>query len=707
MAGQTTKKRMQGGSLRASIMMFVCGLIIIASLVFSAANIGFSILNARQDSVRIALRYAEAYNVMAVRNQNKDIAESRQVFLETIENTASVEAFALMDESLNLIYSKNDVPRSARSVERAVQQAGSGSQIVSRFENGGFVFAKPVWLEGHRIAVIGLKIPISASGFSLFNTLLWSFGTACLVCALAIPVAIFLIHRVTDPLNRLTEFASSVGANQLSSRIEINAGNEFDMLADAFNSMMHRMEGTMRQIQRLAFMDSITGLPNRENFLRQLNKALQVRADDCFSAVIIFNVDRFRWVNETLGPENGDEALALIAMRIRKALSQADKTVRLTEAKDRPSIVARLGGDEFAVLVPNIDAKSDITRLMQMVIASMRQPLELSGQAITLGLSGGIALAPIHGLKAEELLKNADLALKEARRAGRGKARFYSTKLNKIAMDRLHLESDLRRAIDREEFIPYFQPKVCFKTGVIAGAEALVRWQRSDGDLISPGIFIPMAEQLGLISRIGEMVLRESCLQATRWMKSGHDCKIAVNVSPLQFEEPDFSEKVLSALRDADLPPGRLELEITETMAVGDTDRVTEIMRPLRAMGVRLAIDDFGAGHSNLVTLTSLPFDVFKIDQQFVSALHSDKQAPAIIEMILAMAETMGLESVAEGVETPSQSDFLRRRNCTLAQGYLYSKPLPPDEFAEFLAGWKPFGEVMDEDFIKRLNNVA
>ena len=439
-----------------------------------------------------------------------------------------------------------------------------------------------------------------------------------------------------------------------------------------------------------------------------LTKALNERGEDCFTAVIILNVDRFRWVNETMGPQKGDEALSLIGMRIRKSLVAADRSVRLNDAKSAPSMVARLSGDEFAVVVPNIDAKSDITRLMQMVIASMRQPLEIGGQAITLGLSGGIALAPIHGIKPEDLVKNADLALKEARRAGRSKARFYSTKLNKIAMDRLHLEADLRRGIERDEFIPYFQAKVDYKTGQIAGAEALVRWQREDGDIISPGIFIPMAEQLGLISRIGESVLKQSCIQATRWMKAGHDCKVAVNVSPLQFEEPNFAERVLSSIRDAGLPPGRLELEITETMAVADTDRVSEIMRPLRAMGVRLAIDDFGAGHSNLVTLTKLPFDVFKIDQQFISALHSDTQAPAVVEMILAMADTMGLETVAEGVETPSQSDFLRRRGCTLAQGYLYAKPIPPDDFMKFLSEWKPLNETMiDENLLASLGGAA
>ncbi len=707
MAGREMQGIPPKGSLRTSIMMFVCGLIVIASIVFSVANIGYSLYSARQNAGRMAVNYMTDYQPLVRDILRRSEEESSPSAPSSPNLTQTVSAYRLIRYDGAVIRAHARSPKVESELNHVINLASERNTPVRILRNDGVIAAIPVFEGNERVGIFAIKLPFAASGFNLLNTILWSIGTASLVCALAIPVAIFLIQRVTNPLKRLTDFASSVSANELSARVDINAGNEFDMLASAFNSMMQRMEGTLRQVQRLAFIDSVTGLPNRENFMRHLNRALQKRTDDCFSAVVIFNVDRFRWVNETLGPENGDEVLALIGMRIRKALAQADKTVRLTESANSPSIVARLGGDEFSVLVPNIDAKSDITRLMQMVISSMRQPLEISGQAVTLGLSGGIALAPIHGTKAEELLKNADLALKEARRAGRGKARFYSSKLNKIAMDRLHLEADLRRAIEREEFIPYFQPKICFKTGVIAGAEALVRWQRSDGDLISPGIFIPMAEQLGLISRIGETVLRQSCHQASQWMKAGHDCKVAVNVSPLQFEEPDFSDRVLSALREADLPPGRLELEITETMAVADTDRVSEIMRPLRAMGVRLAIDDFGAGHSNLVTLTRLPFDVFKIDQQFVSALHSDKQAPAIVEMILAMAQTMGLESVAEGVETPSQSDFLRRRNCTLAQGYLYSKPLPPEEFVTFLTEWRPFGQTIDADLIEKLNNVA
>ena len=707
MARQETPQGKVKHSLRTSLIGFVIGLVVLTSAAFALANVALDHFTRSAKATANIEASANTWNpVMPTMLPAPSDANYERV-TELVRVSETISALRVVDIEGNISFEATESESSHRPIMEALALSKMSNERTILQSATGIVLAQPVYVEQEIVGHFAIEYPFSALPNTWLRTLMWSVATGALICALAIPLVWVLVHRLTNPLYRLIDFTSGVNAGHLSSRVELNAGNEFDLLGESFNRMMQRVENSMRHIQKLAFVDSVTDLPNRERFLRVLGKALQDRTDECFTAVIILNVDRFRWVNETLGPQKGDEALSLIGLRIRKALHAADRAVRLADAQTQPSMVARLSGDEFAVVVPNIDAKSDITRLMQMVISSMRQPLEIGGQAITLGLSGGIALAPIHGMKGEDLVKNADLALKEARRAGRSKARFYSTKLNKIAMDRLHLEADLRRGIDRDEFVPYFQAKVDFKTGQIAGAEALVRWQREDGDIISPGIFIPMAEQLGLISRIGESVLKQSCFEATRWMKAGHDCKVAVNVSPLQFEEANFSEKVLSSIRNAGLPPGRLELEITETMAVADTDRVSEIMRPLRAMGVRLAIDDFGAGHSNLVTLTKLPFDVFKIDQQFISALHSDSQAPAVVEMILAMAETMGLETVAEGVETPSQSDFLRRRGCTLAQGYLYAKPIPPDEFMKFLENWRPFGERAPEDFLASLDGAA
>jgi EAL domain-containing protein (putative c-di-GMP-specific phosphodiesterase class I) len=235
-----------------------------------------------------------------------------------------------------------------------------------------------------------------------------------------------------------------------------------------------------------------------------------------------------------------------------------------------------------------------------------------------------------------------------------------------------------------------FQPKVRLETGELVGAEALARWRRPDGAVVSPGVFVPIAEELGLIGKLGRSVMRDACIAAAGWNKKGIVASIAVNVSPHQFDEPDFIQSVYQVLDESGLDPELLELEITETAAVSDPDRVARIMWPLRNRGVRLAIDDFGTGHSNFASITRLPFDVFKIDQQFVRALNTDPHAPAIVEMILAMAEALGQETVAEGVETHEQADFLLRRACTIGQGYYYSPPLPAEEFDLFVRSWRP-----------------
>ena len=266
--------------------------------------------------------------------------------------------------------------------------------------------------------------------------------------------------------------------------------------------------------------------------------------------------------------------------------------------------------------------------------------------------------------------------------------KFYTPRLDRIEAGKIEMEAELRDGVANNEFTAVFQPKIAFETGEVAGFEALARWHRGPERTISPGVFIPLAEETGLIRQIGDSILAQACAAAADWSAVGLDVPVAVNVSAVQLEQDRFVEIVVDALRASGLPPRKLELEITETMAVSDPQRVAEVMRPLRAMGVNLAIDDFGTGHSNLSILTQLPFTTFKIDRQFVAALDKSTEAPAIIEMILAMAETVGLETVAEGIETPRQADFLRRRGCALAQGFLYSPAIPRDAVVEFIVDW-------------------
>jgi EAL domain-containing protein (putative c-di-GMP-specific phosphodiesterase class I) len=307
-----------------------------------------------------------------------------------------------------------------------------------------------------------------------------------------------------------------------------------------------------------------------------------------------------------------------------------------------------------------------------------------------MSVSGGIVMAPEDAESFAKLLQNAKLAVRLVRSEAQSGFRFFTPRLTRLVQGKYRFEAELRDAVANKEFKAVFQPKIDFATGRIMGAEALARWRRPNGKFISPATFIPVAEQAGLIDEIGMQILEAACRAARAWQTEGFDLTVAVNVSPSQFQRHDLTDSILEVLRRTGLHPSRLELEITESMAVANPVRVAEFISPLRAMGTKLAIDDFGTGHSNLATLTQLPFDVFKIDRQFVSALETDRQAPAIVEMILAMAETLGLKTVAEGVETTNQAEFLRRRGCTIAQGFLYSPGLPEAAFLDLLRAWRP-----------------
>ena len=395
---------------------------------------------------------------------------------------------------------------------------------------------------------------------------------------------------------------------------------------------------------------------------------------------MICDLDKFRQVNVTYGPIIADLALCKLAERLRAAAS---------ESQLPRFFMGRLGADQFGLLLPGA-SDLNVGPFLKAAGVAIGEPMTLEDQAIRVTASFGASSSPTDATTASDLLKLAEVALKEAKREGSQGIAFFDQRLLDKARAQSRLEEDVRAGIERGEFVAVFQPKVKLETGELVGAEALARWRRPDGAIVSPGVFIPIAEDLGLIAILGKQVMRDACFAAAGWNRKGVISSVAVNVSPHQFDDPEFVSSVYQALDDSGLPPNLLELEITESAAVADPDRVARIMWPLRNRGVRLAIDDFGTGHSNFAAITRLPFDVFKIDQQFVRALSTDPHAPAIVEMILAMAEALGQETVAEGVETKEQADFLLRRACTIGQGYYYSPPLPADEFDAFVRSYRP-----------------
>jgi diguanylate cyclase (GGDEF)-like protein len=542
------------------------------------------------------------------------------------------------------------------------------------------------------VVAVGLLF-VLALNVGLTMDLAWSAVAGLMSVILATSTFFTIATRMTEPLRDLTDFAQQTNLKRLGARVEVRTGDELEHLARAFNRMMQRLDASMKRIQQLAFVDTVTELPNRERFRQEADEAAKSNAaNNLVGAVISIDVDKFVSVQETLGQVAGEELLGLVAERLSAAVRASDRIVRLQTCTARPALLARTGNSEFAVLIPDANEPTEAGRFAQLVAAGLRQPFELGGHRIVLGASAGIAVFPHDGETGEEVLRSAELALSHARNGGRGRSVFFTRKMNQRALEKLVLENEIREGIERGQFISYFQPKIDLGTGRIHGCEALVRWNHPAHGIVSPGRFIEAAEETGLISAMGDAIMRDATRRAADWLRRGIALRVAVNVSAVQFNDEGFTEKVFGILAESGLPPSLFELEITESIAMSDPDRVMRMLEPLRAKGVRIAIDDFGTGHSNLASLSRLPFDVFKIDQSFVHALGKDKHAPALIETIIAMAGSLNYETVAEGVETQEQAAFLKKRGATLGQGYLFGKPMPADKFEEHARAWAQRG---------------
>lgn len=518
------------------------------------------------------------------------------------------------------------------------------------------------------------------------GSILPSVAAPLLAIVLASILVFLVMRRELRPLRDLTAFAERVSTQRLTDRLQIDSKDEFQTLANAFNHMLDRLEASVRRMRKLAFVDPVTELPNQEHFLREVRMRVEAAQHTARpTAVIVVAVEKLNEIADTYGQEAMQELLAVLGARLIEAVRTADRTIRVTESAERPAVCARLSGPEFAILAPELSGAAAAGRMAQMLVSAIAQPLQWRGQKLRLDAASGIALVPKDASDADGALRQARLALRAARRDGRP-VRYFTRSLDREAVARVTLEREMREGLERGQFRAFFQPKVNLADGQIVGAEALARWVRPSGVAdVGPGAFIPAAEQNGLIAEIAEAILRDACWKAAAWEREGFPIDVAVNVSAMQFLDDRFAQRILNALETSGLSPRLLEIEITESVAMTDPDRVARMIAPLREAGVRFAIDDFGTGHSSLAALTRLPFDVIKIDQQFVRGLATDRHAPAIVETILAMAASLNFRTVAEGVETEAEAEFLRQRGCEVAQGFLFGRAAPPAQLLERL----------------------
>ena len=455
--------------------------------------------------------------------------------------------------------------------------------------------------------------------------------------------------------------------------IPIFVGNEVVGVYGITKDITERKKAE-RIINHMAYHDVLTGLPNRRLFKDRLTEEVErTREAGGQLAVMFLDLDRFKIINDTLGHDMGDRLLQVVAKRIESCARPCDT-------------VARMGGDEFTILMPDIEGEEEPKQVAQSLLNSLKDSFTLEGHEFHITTSIGIALYPNDGPAADVIMKNADTAMFRAKEAGKNQYRLYNALMNDQAFNRLTLENDLRKALERGEFVAYYQPQLNIDTGEIIGMEALVRWKHPERGLVSPAQFIPLAEETGLIVQIDEWVLRTACEQNKRWQEQGYrPLRVAVNLSTQQFQRVNLVERVAQVLEETGLDPQYLELEITESIAMSNVERVIATLQELAKLGLEIAIDDFGTGYSSLVYLKNFPIHRLKIDQSFVRDITTDSGDAAIVATIIAMSHSMKLDVIAEGVETPEQLKFLHQQMCHEMQGYLFSGPVPAERFEHFL----------------------
>ena len=483
----------------------------------------------------------------------------------------------------------------------------------------------------------------------------------------------------SDPEAYIQRVLGNIAARKVaSSQVELNNGRAISVIHQPMENggwvathedITDRRKAEAR-IRHMARHDALTDLPNRILFKEQVEDAFRRVPRGEHLALLCIDLDNFKYVNDTLGHPIGDLLLESVAERLRGSLREQDT-------------VARFGGDEFAIIQVGVEQPAGATTLAQRVIDALSTPFDLAGHQIVIGASIGIAIAPMDGIDADQLLKNGDMALYRAKAEGRGTSRFFELEMDMRMQARRALELDMRKAFMHGEFELYYQPVINVRTNEITTCEALLRWHHPARGMVPPSEFIPLAEDIGLIVPIGEWVLRTACSDAMSWPS---DIRVAVNLSPVQFKSKRLLESVITALSVSKLSPDRLELEITEGVLLVEHETTLAVLHQLRAYGVRIAMDDFGTGYSSLSYLRSFPFDKIKIDRSFIRNISSDQSSLAIIRAVTGLSASLGMSTTAEGVETSDQLERIRAEGCDEVQGFLFSKAKPANEIRMMFA---------------------
>lgn len=521
-------------------------------------------------------------------------------------------------------------------------------------------------------------LTLIATGHGLFDLDgILHAAVAAVVCAVLCWASVYRSLRTSaGALDSAIERLVAAAKGDLTGDVPAPVVAHAPPLASAMTDLFDRLHAQIDGVQRLALFDPVTGLPNRTHFRHSVERQLAELPADAHAALFFIDLDRFKRVNDTLGHAIGDHLLAMVGNRLRAAV---ERFVPPTDAL-RP-LIGRLSGDEFTIFFPSLSRSGEADRIAHGILFALNEPFDLANQEVEIGASIGIALRPEHGDTLTDLMRAADTAMYHAKGAGRGRAEHFSARLARDLAERAQLETDLRDALDGEQFGLVFQPQVGLDDRRVVAAEALLRWRHPSGEERLPGAFLHRAEESGLIVEIGEWVIASVAATIRRWGTIGVDHRLAVNVSQRELGHARFFERLRDAMHSAGAPAALLELELTETLAMQCSDEVIAAIAALRADGATIAIDNFGTGYSNLSRLRALPIDRVKLDRNLIATVTDGPEERAVVQSLVALIHGLGLETVAEGVERQDQADLLRIIGCDVIQGYAVAEPMAEEAF--------------------------
>jgi two-component system CheB/CheR fusion protein len=516
-----------------------------------------------------------------------------------------------------------------------------------------------------------------------------------LLCVVPASITYVMAGSLVGSIQALKRSTEAIVNGDMDRPVEVDCSCEVGGLADSFRKMVGKLNSNIMRMNILAYNDALTGLANRVVIQHMLALALDAeRVEPFCGAVLFIDLDGFKAINDSFGHEVGDELLRAASRRIverglKRTVDTLDNcTTPFGELCDRlPNdiVFGRFAGDEFVAIIPGVEEEAALSAIADEILAALAEPFVLGGRQLTISASIGIARTPHDTNSVSEILVFADMAMYAAKQNGRARHAFFDAALREQVLERIDLERELRQAIEGDELVLHFQPKVDAHTLEVTGAEALVRWQHPTRGLLPPAAFLDIAEKGDMICNLGSVVFRQAFAQIKAWERLGLRLPVAINVSATQFSNPELCARIRRMMEQVGVDPALVELEVTESVAMQDYDAADSKLRELQSVGIRMSIDDFGVGFSNLTQLVNLPFDTLKIDRSLVADIGRSKKSEAVVQALLGIAAEMGQATVAEGIERGEEVEFLRRNGCTTLQGYLFARPMPAGAFFEWV----------------------